>query len=109
MEFSGPSFCQIHNGLPCHKWVITAHEKTPKGTKYDIYYFKDKGSAETYLEYLRQCYNLQETENKIKSRRTFLWEKQELIEFLKTIDTSFLINAVKNMKFDEEHIFYPAK
>lgn len=109
MDFSGPSFCQIRHGEPCYKWMITAHERTPKGISYDVYYFKQKEDAETYLEYLRQCYNLEEINKKIKSNRTFKWEKKELIEFLNTIDTSILIKAVKNMKFETEHVFYPAK
>ena len=109
MDLSGPSFCQIRNGAPCYKWLITACERTPKGTSYDIYLFKEKQEAETYLEYLRQCYNLEETKKKIASNRTFLWEKKELIDFLKTIDTSILIKAVKHIKFEKDHVFYPAR
>ena len=109
MELSGPSFCHIRNGLPCRKWMITASERTPKGISCDVYFFVEKNDAETYLEYLRQCINIKETEQKIRSNRTFKWEKEELREFLKSIDTSILIKAAKKIKFTTEHTFYPAR
>lgn len=109
MELSGPSFCQIKDGQPCNKWMITSWERTPKGTSYQIYYFVLKDDAETYLSYLQQCIGVDDIKKKIKNPRTFKWEKAEYQEFLDSLDLSVLEDAIKGLKFEQEHKFYPAK
>lgn len=107
MEISGPSFCQIRDGYPCNKWMVTTYEKTPKGTSFDLYFFTTKADAEIYIQYLQQCIGIEDIKKKIYSPRTFKWEKKEYEEFLETIDTSVLEEAIKNIKVDIEHDFKP--
>lgn len=109
MELSGPSFCQIRNGYPCNKWLITTHERTPKGTSYETYLFTSKADAETYFLYLQQCIGVEDLVKKIHNPRTFKWEKKEYEEFYQSLDLTVLENAVKNIKFEQEHNFYPAR
>lgn len=109
MELSGPSYCHIKDGLPCNKWMITAWDKTPKGTKYDIYYFTTEQEAETYLKYLNQVYGVEDLKKKINNPRTFKWEVKEYEEFLESLDLSFLENAVKDIHFEKDYKFYPAR
>ena len=109
MELSGPSYCQIKDGLPCNKWMLTAHERTPKGTTYDIYLFAKKDDAETYLKYLQQCIGVDDLLKKINNPRTFKWEKEEYQEFYNSLDLTVLENAAKKIKFETDHKFYPAK
>ena len=109
MELSGPSFCQIKDGLPCNKWIITTHERTPKGTFYEIYMFKTKSDAESYFLYIQQCIGVADLLKKIRNPRTFKWEREELQEFYETLDLKPLEKAAKKIKFEQEHKFYPAK
>lgn len=109
MELSGPSFCQIKDGEPCNKWMITSWERTPKGTSYDIFYFSTEQEADTYLKYLNQCYGVEDLQKKIHNNRTFKWEIEEYKEFLASLDLNVLIDAVKDIKFIKEHKFYPSR
>ena len=109
MELSGPSFCQIKDGLPCNKWMITAFEKTPKGTKYDIYLFKTKKDAETYFLFLQQCIGVADLKKKISNPRTFEWEKREYREFLHSLDLTVLEKAAESIFFEKDYKFYPAR
>ena len=108
MELSGPSYCQIKDGYPCNKWLVTTHERTPKGTTYESYYFDTKDDAETYFLYLQQCIGIDDLLKKINNPRTFKWEKAEYEEFYNSLDLTTLENAVKNIKFEQEHHFYKA-
>ena len=109
MDLSGPSYCQIKDGLPCNKWMITTFERTPKGTAYDIYLFKKKDDAETYFLYLQQCIGVADLVKKINNPRTFKWEVAEYKEFLDSLDLKTLEKAAKRIKFETEHKFYPAR
>lgn len=109
LEVTGPSFCIMHNGVPCNKWCITAVERTPKGFATTLYFFKRKDHAETYIKYLQQCAGVADIKKKIKNPRTYNWERDEYIEFLNSIDLSKLENAVKNLKFEQEYKFYDAR
>lgn len=109
MELSGPSFCQIKDGEPCNKWMITSWERTPKGTSYEVYYFTRKDDAETYLLYLNQCIGVDDLKKKINNPRTFKWEVVDYENFLNSLDLTILENAAKALKFEHEHKFYPAR
>ena len=109
MELSGPSYCQIKDGLPCNKWLITTHERTPKGTSYEVYLFKTKPDAETYFLYLQQCIGVDDLLKKINNPRTFKWEREEYQEFYDSLDLKTLEEAAKKIKFEQEHKFYPAR
>lgn len=109
MELSGPSYCQIKDGMPCNKWMITESERTPKGISYDVYYFVKKDDAETYLLYLQQCIGVDDVKKKINNPRTFKWEVAEYEEFLESLDLTVLEKAVENITFEKEHKFYPAR
>lgn len=109
MELSGPSFCQIKDGYPCNKWIITTHERTPKGTVYDTYFFSTKADAEKYFLYLQQCIGVEDLKKKIRNPRTFKWERKEYQDFYDSLDLSILENAVKDLKFETEHKFCPAR
>lgn len=109
MELSGPSFCQIKDGYPCNKWMITAHERTPKGTTYDIYLFTSRDDAETYLQYLQQCIGVADIQKKIHNTRTYKWEVEEYKTFLASLDLTVLEEAAKKLKFETDHKFYPAR
>lgn len=109
MELSGPSYCQIKDGLPCNKWMLTAYERTPKGTAYDIYLFAKKDDAEIYLKYLQQCIGVADLKKKITNPRTFKWEREEYQTFLDSLDLTVLENAAKKIKYETDHKFYPAR
>lgn len=109
MELSGPSFCQIKDGEPCNKWMISSWERTPKGTSYEIFYFSTEQDAETYLQYLNQCFGVADLKKKINNPRTFKWEVEEYKVFLSSLDLTTLEEAVKTIKFEKDHKFYPAR
>lgn len=109
MELSGPSFCQIKDGMPCNKWMITTLERTPKGTTYEVYYFTKKDDADTYFLYIQQCIGIDDLKKKINNPRTFKWEREEYEEFYKSLDLKTLEDAAKKIKFEQEHKFYPAR
>ena len=109
MELSGPSFCQIKDGMPCNKWMITTWERTPKGTTYEVYYFTKKDDADTYFLYIQQCIGTDDLKKKINNPRTFKWEREAYEEFYKSLDLKTLEDAAKKIKFEQEHKFYPAR
>lgn len=109
MELSGPSFCQIKDGMPCNKWMITTWERTPKGTTYEVYYFTKKDDADTYFLYIQQCIGIDDLKKKINNPRTFKWEREEYEEFYNSLDLKTLEDAAKKIKFEQEHKFYPAR
>lgn len=105
MEISGPSLVLVKNGKPFNKYEVSTRVRTPKGVKTDLYWFNKQKDAELYIEYLVQVRGLQEMEETLRSKRTYLWEKQELLEFRETLDLTTLPEKVKKLKFTHESVF----
>lgn len=108
MEVSGPDKVLLKNGLPFNKYEVVTRERTPKGTTATFYYFDRYADAELYYQYLLQVIGIQNLEKTINNKRTFLWEKKELQEFLDTIDRSILEEAIKDLIFIKETRFFEA-
>lgn len=108
MEVTGPAIILLRDGYPVRLYEVVTKRKTPKGTSATHYYFKDSADAETYYNYLLQVAGIEQLDRTINNKRTFEWEREELIEFRKTLDLSILENEVKGIKFEENTIFYPA-
>lgn len=109
MEISGPSHILVRNGIPYNKYEVVTRLRTPKGTLVNFYFFDKYKDAETYYMYLHQVYGVEDIDKAIANKRTFLWEKEELKAFKATLDLKTLEDAVKNIKFETDKQFYPAK
>lgn len=108
MEVSGPDKVLLKDGLPFNKFEVVTRVRTPKGTTATFYYFDRWADAELYYHYLLQVIGINNLEKTINNKRTFLWEKKELQEFLDTIDQSILEEAVKDLHFTTETKFFEA-
>lgn len=109
MEISGPCHVLVKNGVIINKYEIVTRLRTPKGTAATFYLFDKEKDAETYYNYLIQVYGVQDLDKTIANKRTYQWERDELVEFKATLDLSILENAVKKLNFDKVEEFYPAK
>lgn len=109
MEISGPCHVLIRNGLIYDKYEVVERLRTPKGVLANFYFFETKDEAEVYYNYLLQVHGVEELDRTIANKRTYLWEKEELIAFKKTLDLSILEKAVKKIKFTKEEEFIPAR
>lgn len=109
MDISGPGHILVRNGLPYDKYEVVTRLRTPKGTLANFYFFDKYKDAETYYLYLLQVNGVNDIDKAIANKRTYLWEKEELREFKASLDLTILENAVKNLKFDTDEQFYPAK
>lgn len=102
MEVSDPCHVLMRKGVECDLYLVTTKEPCFNGIKITDYLFKTEAEAELYVPYLRQKYGVMSIKSKIHSDRLATWEKREYVEFLKTIDTSELENAVKDIKMTVE-------
>lgn len=102
MKLSGPCFMPVHLGKPFNKWQVNRSFTRNHKITTESYYFNSKEDAETYYQYFIQEAAREDLEKAIKSTRTYKWEKEELIEFKKTLDFSILENKIKNIFFIKE-------
>lgn len=108
MEISGPGHILVRNGLPFNKYEVVERLRTPKGTLANFYFFDKYADAELYYHYLLQVNGVNDIDKAIANKRTYLWEKEELIAFKGTLDLSILENAVKKLEFIKDTVFYEA-
>lgn len=99
-NISGPCLVIIKNGEPFNKYEVVATETTPLCITTEVFYFDNKDDAELYVLYLQREAGLDDIEKLLRSDRTFLWEKREYEEFMKTIDWDEYKNKVKDLKFE---------
>lgn len=102
MKLSGPCFVLVHNGMPFNKWQINKSYVRNNIITTESYYFNTEEEAETYYLYFQQEIAREDLEKTIKSRKTYQWERRELLEFKKTLDFSILENKIKDIIFIKE-------
>ena len=102
MKLSGPCFMPVHLGKPFNKWQVNKTYIKNHKIITESYYFNSQQDAETYYDFFIQEEARADLEKTIKSTRTYKWEKEELIEFKKTLDFSILENKIKNIFFIKE-------
>lgn len=102
MKLSGPCFVAVHLGKPCNKWQLNRTFVRNNKITTESYYFNTQEEAEIYYDYFIQEDARNDLEKAIKSNRMYKWEKEELIEFKKTLDFSILENKIKNITFTKE-------
>ena len=102
MKLSGPCFVLVHNGTPFNKWQVNKSFIRNHRITTESYYFDTKEDAETYFLYLQQEIAREDLEKTIKSKKTYNWERAELIEFKKTLDFSILEDKIKDIQFTQE-------
>lgn len=102
MKLSGPCHVSFHNGKPMDKWLVNKSYIRNQRITTESYYFNTQQAAEIYYLYLQQEIARTDLEKTINSRKTYLWEKKELLEFKKTLDFSILENKIKNITFVKE-------
>lgn len=79
--------------------------RTPKGVHATLYWFNTETAAEAYLQYLTMLNGIKELEARIKSPKTYLWEKADLQKFRDTLDITPLERRVRRIKFTTEEVF----
>ena len=102
MKLSGPCHVSMHNGIPMDKWLVSKSYIRNHQITTECYYFNTEEAAEIYYLYLQQEIAREDLEKTIKSKKTYQWEKKELLEFKKTLDFSVLENKIKDITFSKE-------
>ena len=102
MKLTGPCYVAVHLGKPCGKWQINRTSVRNHRITTESYYFNTKEEAETYFLYFQQEIAREDLEKTIKSKKTYQWERRELLEFKKTLDFSVLENKIKGITFTKE-------
>ena len=108
MEVSGPTKVLMKDGYPVNLYEVVIRRRTPKGTTATFYLFKREAEAEIYYQYLLQVIGVEDLDKTIANKRTFEWERQELVQFRNTLDLTELEDAVKGLHFEQNTVFYPA-
>lgn len=102
MKLTGPCHVLMHNGVPMDKWLVNKSYVRNQQITTESYYFNTENEAETYFLFLQQEIAREDLEKTIKSKKTYQWERNELLEFKKTLDFSILENKIKNITFIKE-------
>lgn len=102
MKLSGPCHVSMHNGVPMDKWLVNKSYIRNHKIITESYYFNTEQEAETFYLYLQQEIAREDLEKTIKSKKTYQWEREELLEFKKTLDFSILENKIKDITFSKE-------
>ena len=102
MKLTGPCYVAVHLGKPCGKWQVNRSFVRNHRITTESYYFNTQEEAETYFLYFQQQIAREDLEKTIKSKKTYQWERKELLEFKKTLDFSVLENKIKDITFTKE-------
>lgn len=102
MKLSGPCHVSFHNGKPMDKWLVNKTYIRNHQITTESYYFDTEQEAETFYLYFQQEIARDDLEKTIKSKKTYQWERKELLEFKKTLDFSILENKIKDITFSKE-------
>ncbi len=109
MEVRGPCLLTFHNGNPCHLFEVGTTEITPKGYVNICYYFDNWDEAEVYVQYLYQVAGVLDNQKKLRSKKVPAWEKNEIRDFLNSLDLDALENAAKRLNPVIERRFTPKR